>query len=189
MTIPTTEPTEFVRGDTVKWIKRLNDYLPADGWQLNYSFSGEGRKLSAAGTDNGDGSHAVTISATESAKFPAGDYVWQAAVSKSGERYTVSAGRISVKPDISDVASGYDGSSHIKKVLDALEATLEGKASHDHKEISLPGGQSISKLTPEEVIKWHSHYQRLYKQELDAEKIARGEQLGGRIVTRFGRSY
>ena len=185
MSIPTTEPETFTAGDTVKWTKALADYTPDDGWTLSYSFvSGSDSQAPTNVADNGDGSFLVTISTTDSAEFSAGIYYWQAYVSKSGERYKVDEGRVDVKPDFASQSTGYDARSHVVKVLDALKATIENKASKDQLAYTI-AGRSISRLSPGELIKWKNHYEMLYRQEQQAERLANGDALQNTIKVRF----
>lgn len=182
--LKTTEPDSFIVGDTVKWKIYLPDYLPADGWVLSYALVMSGNQQAITAADNGDGTHLVTITAASSAGYKTGIYHWQAYVTKSGERYRVRDGSIETKPDFASLTNGYDARGHIEKVLEALKATIEGKASKDQSAYTI-GNRSISRLSPEELIKWKKHYEQLYKQEVTASKIAKGEVPGNRVMVRF----
>jgi len=182
--INTTEPDAFVAGNTVKFTKSLPDYLPADGWVLSYAFVKDGDQQLVTATDNGDGLHLITISAADSAKFKDGIYHYQASVSKGGERYQVVNNRLEVKPNFATQTKGFDSRSHVKKVLDALEAVFEKKATKDQASYTI-GDKSISRLTPAELINWKNHYQRLYNAELKSERIKNGEAAGNKIRVRF----
>jgi len=159
MTIPENEPEFFIAGDTVKWRKSLPEYRPDAGWTLRYDFVKDGSKHSVTATD-------------------------QASVTDGTERYTVATGRIEVKPDFVAVQNGYDARSHVRKVLDALEATILGKASKDQMSYTI-AGRSLARMSPGELLKWKNHYETLYRQEVAAEKLANGEQPAGRIMVRF----
>lgn len=63
---------------------------------------------------------------------------------------------------------------------------MEGKSTADVLSYSI-GGRSISKMSPEELIKWRSFYKTEYQRELEAEGIARGEDNPRRIGVRFNR--
>ncbi len=182
--IPKKEPDSFVAGDTVKWTKYLSDYLPSDGWTLKYIFVSDAAQETVTGTDNGDGSHLLTIAAATSAGYAAGIQYWQAYVTDGTDRYKVAEGRVEVKPDFESQTNGYDARSHIKKVLDALEATILGKASKDQMSYSI-AGRSLDRMEPGELIKWHNHYQILYKQELQAEGMANGDAPANKGQVRF----
>lgn len=187
-TIPSVEPDSFIAGDTVKWTKGLGDYLPADSWILSYSFVLSGDQQTTTAADNGDGTHLVTISAADSAMFTAGIYHWQAYVTLGDDRYLVGEGRIEVKPDFATQASGHDSRTHVKAVLDALEAMILGKASKDQIAYSVSSGdvsRSISRLTSAELLLWRDKYKGFYEQEIRAERIAAGLSHSGVVQTRF----
>lgn len=182
--IPTKEPLRFIAGDTVKWTKSVPDYLPADGWVLTYALLKDGLKKTITATDNGDGTHAAVIALADSANYTAGIYYWQAYVTYSGERFKVDEGRVEVKPNFATKANGYDARSHVIKTLEALEATIEGKATKDQLSYSI-NGRSIQRLAPEDLIKWMNHYKRLYQQELNKEAAANGELPNNKVQVRF----
>lgn len=183
-TIPLHEPASFNAGDTVKWRISVPDYLPADGWVLSYALVQSTNQKTISGTNNGDGTHLATITAANSATYTAGIYFYQAYVTLSAERYKVREGRVEVKPNFAAATTGVDARSHVKTVLDALEATLANKASRDQLNYTI-NGTTIAKLTPADIIKWHSHYSTMYRQELAAENVAKGEALGNMIRVRF----
>lgn len=187
MQIQTIEPAAFIKGDTVKFTKSLPDYLPADGWALSYAFvleAASSDQQTVDATDNGDGSHLITISATDSAGFSVGWYAWQATVTKAAERYTVAAGRVQVKPDFATLTSGYDARSHVKKVLDAIEAVLEQRATEEQSYIMI-GQTQITNIPHGDLLALRSKYLAEYRSEQAAERIARGEASGRQIRVRF----
>lgn len=183
-TIPTKEPVVFTAGNTVKWTKSLSDYLPADGWVLTYALVMAGKLIELTATDNGDGSHLISITAANSVGYTAGIYHWQAYVTKGTERYPVGSARLEIKPNFATQTTGYDNTSHVKNVLDALEATILGKASKDQMSYTI-NGTTVARMTPEEIIKWQNHYKILYKQELQAESIANGDAPSNKGQVRF----
>ena len=184
VTIPTKEPVVFTAGNTVKWTKSLSDYLPADGWVLTYALVIAGQLIELTATDNGDGSHLISIDAATSDGYTAGIYHWQAYVTKATERYPVGSARLEIKPNFATQTTGYDNTSHVKNVLDALEATILGKASKDQMSYTI-NGTTVARMTPEEIIKWQNHYKILYKQELQAEGIDNGDAPSNKGQVRF----
>jgi len=166
--IPTKEPVEFTNGETVQWYRNdLTDY-PADTWTLTYNFRGASSQdvvAAASGT-----SFLITITATESAAFTAGDYWWQAFVTSGAERYQVDTGNLTVNPDLAAVDTDtYDGRSHVKIVFDALEAAYEGRASFTDSQVSVStehGSKAITHMTHEEISKALDDYRIRYKREL-----------------------
>jgi len=182
-TIQTVEPVVFTAGNTVKWKKYLADYLPGT-WTLTYTFVQDGDQQTKDATDNGDGYHLLTLSAADTANFKDGIYYYQGRVSDGTDKYEVITGRVEIKPDFASKGNGFDARSHVKKVLDALEATVLGKASNDQLSYSI-NGRTIQRMAPEEIIKWQDHYQKLYRQELKKERIDNGQAPGNKVMVRF----
>jgi hypothetical protein len=179
--IPTVEPEQITVGDTIKWTKSLSDYPASEGWTLSYTFVNSSGTFSVTSTADGD-DHAVSVSSTTSSSYTAGTYSWQSYATSSSERHQVDAGTIILNPNFADGAT--DSRSHAKKVLDAIESVIEGRASEDAAAMSI-AGRSITKMTLEELISTRSKYRAEYNRELRAERIAQG--LGGRkkVLVRF----
>jgi hypothetical protein len=186
--IPDIEPDSFIAGDTVKWTKSLTDY-PATTWTLTYEFRGTARHTVIA-TGTGSDFEAI-ITATVSATFTPGDYVWFAQVSSGSEKYTIGSGTVTVKDNPAVGTAAQDRRTHARRMLDAIEAMMENNASREEMEyeIQIPGG-SLRRLwlcPKEELIKFHSHYAMLVRQEQNAERIAQGKPSRNRILTIFTR--
>jgi hypothetical protein len=181
--IPTSEPLEIISGATVKWTKSLSDY-PADTWTLSYQFvnaaDAQAVTCTASGLD-----HLATITAAQTAAMVAGDWYWQAKVTDGDEVYAVGQGRVEVKANFAVAgASSLDARSHVKKVLDALEAVLVGKASEDQLSMSI-GDRSLSRYSFDELRKMRSAYKSEYAREQRQERIAAGLGHGGKVRIRF----
>lgn len=67
--------------------------------------------------------------------------------------------------------------THAERMLVALEAMLEGKATSDQQSYSI-AGRTLTRMTVDEIMKWRSHY----KAEVAAERSA-GKGIGARRVT------
>jgi len=186
--IPATEPLVVVAGDTVKWTKSLADF-PAPTWVLTYELLHVGGDLgtitaAASGTD-----HAITVSAATSAAWNTTGAErlanWSSFATAAGERYRADYGslRIAANPA---VVTTLDGRSNARRILDAIQAVLEARASKDQMAYSI-AGRSLS-LTPLPDL---VELERFYKARVAAEDRAERSRLGlghsGRIKTRFTR--
>lgn len=180
--IPTREPAEIIAGDTLKFKLSMADY-PAPEWTLKYSLKGPAAIVDiTASADGAD--HLVDVAAATTAGWTAGVYWYQAYVAKGGERYTVREGQLTVNANLATVSGSHDGRSHVKKVLDALETTLEGKASRDVQEIEI-NGQRIGKMDPDKLLRWLGVYRQLYRDEQAKERAAQGLATGRRVLVKF----
>jgi hypothetical protein len=184
------EPTEIIAGDTLAWTKDLSDYSAADGWQLSYRLRGNtnydivwGTHVTASGT-----SFAVSVPALTTHSWAAGDYWLFGFVTKGSERYQIIKVQVTVQPDSQTASQSFDGRSHAKKALEAIEATLEGNASREESmyEIDIAGKRrQLQFCTKEDLIKMRNYYKREVEFELKAERISKGLSGGGQILVRF----
>jgi hypothetical protein len=186
-------PATLRAGDTISWDESNSDYPASSGWTLAFVLTKYGQSLITI-TASADGDdYAISVLPAVSRVWVAGIYSWQAYVYKASgtpilitEKYTLENGQITILPDITQAVSATDLRSHAKKVLDAIESLLEGKSTADVLSYSI-AGRSISKMNPEELIKWRSFYKTEYEREVEAEGIARGEDSPRRIGVRFRR--
>lgn len=181
MDIPTNEPSSLRAGDTWKWTRTLDDY-PAGTWTLKYRFKNATSYFEiVAGTSGTD--HSVSVAAATTAAYPAGSYTWMAWVEGgSSEKYTVDTGTLEVDPDYRASTAAYDGRSHARKMLDALEAWLEARdPAVAEYEIA---GRRMKYIPIAELVKLRNRYGMEVRNEEAAAAIARGEGLGRKIQFR-----
>jgi len=181
------EPTQFRAGEIVEWPKSLSAYSAADGWSLFYRLVNESNAYTAIeGTADGTG-FVITIPAATTANYVAGKYALYGWVSKSAELYEVYNAECEVLVDLKALTAGYDIRPHVKKVLDALEAVIEGRASEKEKTVSI-GGQTIDMMTLAELrIEWN-RYNKYYQDYLAEQRINAGKPSGRKILLRFDRA-
>jgi hypothetical protein len=182
MNVPIAIPERFHSGDTVTWTKKLSDYLPTDGWVLIYEIAGANTAKTITGTDNGDGTHLMMLSAALN-DISAGAYAWQAYATKGTERYTIGSGTVNVLANLA-YGGATDVRSHAKITLDAIEATIENRATIDQRRMQI-AGRLIERMPIEELIRLRSTYKNEYARELRAQRIANGLGSGRRILTRM----
>lgn len=177
-----TEPKNFTAGDTVKWTKSVADYPASAGWALSYAFINAAAKFTASGVANG-ADFDVTISATTSASITAGDYYWEAYVTKASERFKVGSGTVKVKPNLA-TATTLDARSHAKKTLDAIEAVIEGRATVDQQEYQI-GNRSLKRMPIADLIVFAEKYRAMVRAEENAEAIAQGKTGKNKLYVRL----
>ena len=185
VTIPLEEPKAFIKGDTVKWRRREADYDPGT-WTLSYAFVSDKDQQTVTATNNGDGTHLVTISAAASAKFANATYRYQARVTDGSESFTVAEGTITARENFAAVKN-HDARSHAEKVLEAIEAVIEDRATTDQSSMSL-NGRSLSLMDVDELLTLRARYVSEVEQERAAERVAAGLGSGRRILVRHERA-
>lgn len=181
--IPTNEPQEIIAGDTLKWNRDdISDYLASDGWALSYVLINATNKITINASANGAG-YSVNVAAGTTAAYTVGTYQWKAFVTKASERFKVDEGTIEVVPNFA-VVSTYDSRSHAKKVLDAINAVIENRASVDQESYTIMG-RSLKRTPMEDLLKLKDKYQALYNSEQNAENVRNGAAGKNKILVRF----
>ena len=181
--VPTNEPLEARVGDTWAWNRQdLPDY-PATTWTLKYQFKNATSHFEFNATADGSNFSIVVAKAT-TAGFTAGKYSWAAYVTDGTSQYTVATGRLNVLPSYSLAsAAALDDRTHARKVLEALEATIEGKATKDQLKYMI-GSRSIERLTPAELVTWRNQYRAEVFSEDNKERRQNGYGAG-RLVAKL----
>lgn len=182
--VATREPERASAGLTWAWRREdLGDY-PATSWTLKYAF----RASATAGftvNASADGTaHAVSIAAATTAAYAAGKYSWVAYVENGSTKTEVGRGTLIVDTPLAEA----DPRTHARKVLDAIEAVLENRATQDQMNYSISVGGSSRSLgrTPlADLVALRARYRAEVRQEEEAAKRAAGRPTRTRILTAF----
>jgi|TARA_Y100000310_G_scaffold16994_1_gene16881 hypothetical protein len=132
-----------------------------------------------AGTPN-----TITTTVTDGGGTAAAATVANVTPNVYNERYLVWSGRIKVLVNLEASGSGYDGRTHVKKVLDAIEAVLESRASKEVLESNVEG-VALKRIPHAELLELREKYLGYYKHELAAENLDAGLASGRMVLTRF----
>lgn len=175
--VPITEPTELRAGDTWLWLRSLGDY-PASVWTLTYHFRNASAYFDVTATADGD-DHSVDVPMATTAAYAPGHYEWAAFVTDGSTRHEVDTGRIEVLADVS-ATQAYDGRTDFRKLIDAIDAILQSRASSDQIDaVATAVGDSSVTRKPSLLLEWRSKF---------LMEAQRQEGTGGtlrRIVARF----
>ena len=167
-------PSKIRQNDTLSFTTKLD--AKYDGWLLAYFLNDQ---YNTVGTFNAtDGLFHISENSTD---WKPGTYSVQGVVTQGVERFTVETCTTQILPDISKLT---DSSSHIKKVLDAIEATILGAASKEQESYEV-AGRSLKYKSLDELLKLRELYKREYVAELQACAIANGEGFSRTIKVRF----
>lgn len=186
---PTQEPDLLVVGDRWTWRRPdlVNDYPTAD-YALTYEFMCD---------SGGGGSHKFTITATETSDdyiievsqdvtehYHVHNYKWYAFITRTSdsERISIDSGVTQLVADYAE--STADQRSHAKKVLDAIEAVLENRASQDQMSYSI-AGRSLSRMSVTDLMTFRDRYRAEYNEELKKARIKNHQDTGNTIKVRF----
>lgn len=186
-TVPEIEPLELTAGDRAQWKRTDLDDFPADEWTLTYYL----RSNQAGGqidiTAVADGTDfEVDESTTNTAAYTPGVYYWSAFVSKAGDRKLVGQGRLVIKENPSDISYPVDRRTHARRTLEAIEATIEGRATTDQQRYVFQAvGRSVDRVPIADLLKFRDYYAGLVATEDEQAAIERGESPGRNIFIRF----
>lgn len=184
MPTATTEPEELRAGDTWAWRREdLTDY-PAGTWSLRYRFANAASSFEVTATADG-GAFAVAVAPETTATTEPGRYAWRAYVSDGTDRYTVGEGETVVLPDLEAVPAGVgvDTRSHAVRVLEAIEAVLERRATKDQMSMAIQGRQ-LSRTPIADLLLLRD----TYRAEVSRERMAAQSGAGrARYFVRFAR--
>jgi hypothetical protein len=158
-------PTQFTVGESLSWKKDLSLYSAAE-YQLTYSFRGQnGKGFDATATSNGS-TFIVNVTPTQTAAMKAGQYSYQAFVTKTDVKILVDSGDVLVSPNLAEIKtdSTHDSRSGVKRTLDNINAVIEKKATSDQLKYSI-GNRSLERYSFTELLQLRKEYERLYAQE------------------------
>jgi len=181
------EPETLAAGDTWSWTREFSEY-PAPTWTLAYYFRNATQKFAIAGGEivASGNQFVVTKAAADTASLVAGRYSWQALVSNGALRHKAAEGVLIVEPNYAtDVV--LDTRSQARKLLDAIDATLNGRATVDQKSMSV-AGRTIERMTAAELWQLRQRVAMDVKREEDAALLADGGPDRRRVGIRFGRA-
>jgi hypothetical protein len=184
---PTQEPDRLNVGDRWTWRRPdlVNDYPPAD-YALTYEFhhdKGGGHQFTITATETSD-DYIIEVSSATTANYHAHEYKWYAYMTRTSdsERIAVDEGHTHVDFDFSDTSR--DVRSHAKTVLDAIEATIEGRASQDQMSYSI-AGRSLSRMSITDLMTFRDRYRAEYQAEIKRLRIKNHQDTGNTIKARF----
>lgn len=180
------EPSAVTAGDTVTWNRFLPDYPAGAGWVLTYHLVNADGRIPLVAVPDGD-SHRIAAAAAATAAWSAGDYHWQAVVERSGERYTIGQGHITIRPDFASQVN-YDNRSPARRALEALQSAyldyLTNKQGHVAEyEIA---GRRMKFRNAAEIWQQIDRLKREVAAEDRAARLAAGLPSRRRVLVRFG---
>lgn len=177
----TRAPDELVAGDSWTWTATLADY-PAGTWTAAWYFENAVAAFtvgsSASGTD-----FVAAETAANTASLSPGKYRWQLVVTSGANRYTVASGFTTVRPNPAALGK-VDHRSHARKVLDAIEAVLEKRATQSQQAMSI-NGRSLEFTSYSELLALQSRYQQMVAAEEAAQLVNEGRPTRRRLQVRF----
>jgi hypothetical protein len=152
-------PEKFTAGETVEATVNSTDY-PATDWTMSVavvSMTGNTGLDEDATADGSD--HVFSI---DTSSLVAGRYAYQAKVTDGTDTHFVEQGEFVVEANlfsqIGDTAiTSLDTRSHAQKMLDAIEAVLEGRATREHLEMT-HNGRTLKRHSFDQLTRIRDYY-------------------------------
>ena len=157
-------PLSLTAGDRWAWTDSLAD-RPATLWTLTYYFRGPTTLAAAVATPSG-ADHAVVVAAATTVALKPGVYDWQARaalIATPTTIVTVDVGRVTVAANLANTA--VDNRSFNVRVTEALQATIENRATTDQLSMSI-AGRSLSRMSWDELLKAYDRFKVLAAAEM-----------------------
>lgn len=164
------ELTSLFLGDIVEKSISINGYTPAE-WTIKY-------EIGAITLTFLDDVTNFTLS-TVPTGIIAGEYNYRVTATNKTTA-TIKRTLLNGRVKIIDLAY----KSHARKVLDAIEATIEGNASVAQSEMTI-NGRSIKYQSPEQLLILRSTYKREVANEEASDRINSGLGNKNKILVRF----
>lgn len=179
-------PTAIISGDSYEWDVVSSDY-PAPDWVLKVTIINATKRVQVTADANG-ADHTVTLNSTSTDDLTAGVYSVVESVERTVDtvlyRHTIASYSLTVTPNITGSTVATDVRSHARIVLDAIQATIEGRATLDQQQISI-GGRTLVRMPIADLLKLKGDYQRLVDAEDAKSRAALGLATGRNINIRF----
>jgi hypothetical protein len=170
-------PTEIGAGLTFRAVVE-QPIFPAPEWGLSLFLRGTSSidLISAAsGVD-----HIFEASASVTASWQPGRYSYLIRASDGADVHPVERGEVLIAPDLAAQGENFDGRDHVRKVLDAIEAVIENRATIDQQSYTI-NNRSLQRTPLSELMKLRHQY----RAELAAKKARRRGGFGRAIKVRL----
>lgn len=176
-------PSTLIAGDTWSWGIVDTERSPADGWDLDFRFSGATNiALTRAVNAAGDGWD-ITYAAASSAVVAPGRYEWFARCTLGAVAQTIARGTVTVAPNIT--ATNIDGRSWAEQTLAVVEAALAGRMTSAMQEYEI-AGRKAKFYSLVELLPLRDQLRSEVKSEEACARAAAGLPSRSRIMVRFG---
>lgn len=124
-------------------------------------------------------SHRVEASAEQTSSWPPGVYWWAARVSDGATVVQIDEGQIEILADLTGISAPHDGRTHAEKVLSAIEAVIENRATIDQQKYTI-NNRELWRTPIADLLLLRARYQAELQRERMAKKT--GQSLLGRQV-------
>jgi hypothetical protein len=177
-------PKIFTQGDTLTFDVTDPQGRTSGAYTLTFSLRGT-NTATATGTASGN-SWTVTLIPTQTAALAAGLYFYSIVIAKTGERWTLESGEITVAADVSAQAAGYDGRTQAEIDLAAVRAEIRARITGNLTWQYMIGNRELRKEETPNLLELERKLKADVMRETMARKIALGIGTPKNVLVRFG---
>ena len=159
------EPTNLTCGETWNWYKTLTDYPQSAGWSVAYYLHGYFNTSITATTGPSDVQFELEVAAANTATLVTGatpvTILWDLFVINGSEKHALETGVLLVRPALATPPTA--AKTHDEKMLDAIRATLEGRATADVESYQI-NGRALNRIAFKDLQRAEAYYaQRVWR--------------------------
>ena len=170
-------PDNLTAGTTLDIGISLTAFPASAGWTLSLLLRGP-TAISLTSSPDGDAHRLAADTATTSA-WPEGKY-WASLRATDGTTVTeIECGELRIMPDLAQVTGAHDGRNHVDRVLDAIEAVIEGRATRDQESYRI-NNRELRRTPISDLMALRDRYRAEQRRSRSA---AKGQSLLGRKIS------
>ena len=173
-------PTEITAGLSLR-CEVVSERYPAPDWVLTAILRGPAA-IDLTAVVSGTG-HVFEETAATTGAWEAGLYAVSLRAKRGADVHEIEAGQVRIAADLVSLEAGHDPRGHAQRVLDAIEAVLEGRASRDQQSYTI-NGRTLVRTTIADLLE----LRKTYREEV--ARLAPGGNtrfLRRKIKVKFGR--
>lgn len=177
-------PATITAGLNLTFRAAVPDF-PPPGWELIAHLRGP-KAIDLEATADGS-AHLFDVKAAATQAWPAGTYAYSVRATNGGDVIEVEAGQVVVRADLAGIGDGHDARSHVEKVLEAIEAVIEGRATRDQERYEIDVGGTRRELvrTPiPDLLRLRDRYREELRR-MNAAARGHSSLLGRPVRVRF----
>ena len=153
------------------------DHL-APEWSLSAVLRGPAA-IDISATGDGE-THAFGVSPAVTATWAAGTYAAAVRATDGVDVIEIEAGEVEILADLAAITGTHDARGHARKVLDAIEAVIENRATKDQQSYTI-AGRTLQRTPIADLLALRAKYRR----EVAREKAGRARLVGRAVKVRF----
>lgn len=171
-----TIPEKITAGVDFAWRVNLLAY-PAPTWALQVLLRGPG-VIDMASVADGV-THTLAVPADTTKGYTAGIYLYSTRAVSAGTVLEIDSGQVEIERDLGAITGAVDVRGHVQKVLDSIEAVIEGRATKDQERYRIQD-RELYRTPIADLIKLRTTYRAEMRRILAAQR--RGNSLFGRTI-------